>query len=252
MLRKALDAVQLVSLKGELSIREIGAAMGLPKSTAHRLVSSLVEVRLLEAHRQPDGDVYAVGPLIGELSGGDILRRTLVRYAHPELTAVRDETGETVGLHMLYGESRVLLDQVVSHHEHRWVYNNHLVPMPILAGAAAKMLLAMLPQEDMLRLVRRNMKSSPGKPRGTPAFDEFVEQLAVIRRQRYSVSSEEINAGINSIAVPVVHASRSGLPVSVISLAAPSIRLNDTAMKRCLRRMKQAADSIAARLSQAA
>jgi IclR family transcriptional regulator, acetate operon repressor len=251
MLRKALDAVQLVALKGELSIREIGSAMGLPKSTAHRLVTSLVEVRLLEPHRTPEGDVYAVGPLIGQLSGGGILWRSLERHAHPELTALRDETGETVGIHILYGESRVLLDQVVSHHEHRWVYNNQLVPMPLYAGAAAKMLLAILPEAEMLRIVKRNLKANERKAPGSPKLHELVEQLAVIRRQRYSVSSEEVNAGINSIAVPVTGAGNE-LPLSVISLAAPSIRLDEQAIKRCVRRMRQAALAIAERLSETA
>jgi DNA-binding IclR family transcriptional regulator len=211
-------------------------------------------VRLLESHRSANGDVFGLGTLIKELSGGQLFWRPLVQCARPELTAVRDETGETVGLHVLYAERRVLVDQVVSNHELRWVYGNHMVPMPLYAGAAAKMLLALLPEPDMLRLAKRGLlstaaKASAGGPR---TLQELAAKIERVREQRYSLSSEEINPGINSIAVPVTEDTRRGLPVTVISLAGPTARMTDKVTNRHLKRMLAAARTISARLDETA
>lgn len=251
MLRRAMDVVELVALRGEISLREIGAAMRLPRSTTHRLVTHLVDVRLLESHRGAGGDVFAVGPLIKELGGGQLFWRPIVQFARPELTAARDETGETVGLHVLYAERRVLVDQVVSNHELRWVYGNHMVPMPLYGGAAAKMLLSMLPEDDMLRLAKHGLRSAAAKAsaRGPRALQELVSDIQEVRSRCYSLSSEEVNRGINSIAVPVVR-DAGMLPMTVISLAAPTARMSDKMMGRHLKRLLAAARAIAGRLNE--
>lgn len=254
MLRRAIDAVKLVALRGEISLREIGALMGLPRSTTHRLVTHLVDVRLLESHRGAGGDVFSLGPLIKELSGGQFFWRPLVQIARPELSAVRDETGETVGLHVLYAERRVLVDQVVSNHELRWVYGNQMVPMPLYGGAAAKMLLALLPDDEMLRVAKRGLLSVAAKAsaRGPRALQELVSAIHEVRTRGYSLSSEEVNPGINSISVPVVHEARRDLPIAVISLAAPTSRMSDKVIGRHLKRMLAAAQTVSHKLNEAA
>lgn len=247
-LRKALDVVQLVALRGELTVREIGELMGMPKSTAHRLVANLVEVRLLQPHRGEDSDVFTLGTLIDDLTGGQMSWRTLVQYARPEMVAVRDDVGETVGLHVLFAERRLLVEQVVSDHQHRWVYNNQMVPMPLYAGAAAKMLLAMLPEPDMRRLAERDHPLAVTRGPRSRDLESFLHDLDEIRRRNYSASSEEVNPGISSIAVPVIADAGSGYPLAVMSLAGPSIRFTEKAVKRSLQRLRRAAGAIAEEL----
>jgi DNA-binding IclR family transcriptional regulator len=244
-LQKALDAVQLVALRGELRIRDFGEALLLPRSTAHRLASSLVKVRLLEVHRRPEGDVYSIGRLIGELNSGQLSWQSLVQDAREPMTALRDQTGETVGLHVLYAERRVLLDQVVSAHSHRWVYNHQMVPMPLRGGAAAKMLLALLPEADMERLVRRDQtKAAAGR-----TFKNLARALAEIRELDVSTSAEEVNPGVASIAVPVIRDTHKGQPLTVLSIAAPSVRLTSEAMAAMLPMMRRTARQIASAVS---
>ncbi|HMN78781.1 MAG TPA: IclR family transcriptional regulator [Burkholderiaceae bacterium] len=242
-LQKALDVVSLVALHGELTVREIGEALGLPKSTAHRLVNSLLKVRLLEAQRVPDGDVYAVGKLIEELNAGQLSWRSLLQTARGPLEALRDQSGETVGLHMLYSERRVLLTQAVSERPHRWVYNNVMVPMPLHGGAAARMLLAMLPDADMERLAARDQRPGAGNPR--EALARFIESLREVRARDLSVTSDEINPGVSSIVVPVIRDTRHGHPLAVLSLAAPSIRMTPEAIERLLPMLRRTSQVIA-------
>ncbi len=244
-LRKALDVVQLVALRGEMTVREIGELMGMPKSTAHRLVATLVAVRLLQPHRGEESGVFTLGTLIDDLAGGQLSWRTMVQYARPEMVAVRDDVGETVGLHVLFAERRLLVEQVVSDHQHRWVYNNQMVPMPLYAGAAAKMLLAMLPESDMRRLAERDHPVAAKRGPRSGDLDAFLRDLEEIRRRNHSASSEEVNPGISSVAVPVIADAGSGYPLAVLSLAGPSVRFSQKAVKRSLQRLRHAADAIA-------
>jgi len=251
MLKKGLEAVQIVALRGEVSARELATAMGLPKSSAHRLLTNLLNVRLLQIVRRADGDYYTVGSLIGELSGAAFMWRPLVQHARAELAAVRDDTGETVAIHMLYGERRVMLDQVVSDHQLRWVYGHHMSPMPLKAGATGKMLLAML-EPDELEAVLRREGFEPQKAGSQAALQALHARIDAIRVQGYSISADELNPGITSIAVPVVERQTERLPRAVISLAAPSIRVTDAVCKQYARRLRTAAKRIAASISAAA
>jgi DNA-binding IclR family transcriptional regulator len=243
-LRKALEVVQLVALRRELTVREIGEAMRLPKSTAHRLVANLVDVRLLEAHRGPDGDVFVLGTLMHDLTGGQTSWRTLAQRARAEMQAVRDHTGETVGLHILFGDRRLLVDQAVSRHEHRWVYNNQMVPMPMYAGAAAKMLLAMLPDAEMRRLAERDHARAVANGRRSRDLEDFLQELLEIRQRGFSSTSDEVNPGIASIAVPIADVG-GGCPLATLSLAGPSVRFTAQAAKRSLEKLRQAAKTVA-------
>ncbi|QHE87341.1 IclR family transcriptional regulator [Hydrogenophaga sp. BPS33] len=251
ILKKGLEAVQIVALRGEVSARELADAMNLPKSTAHRLLTNLVGVRLLQMARRPEGDHYALGSLVGELSGAAFMWRPLVQHAKPELAAVRDDTGETVAIHMLYGNRRVLLDQVVSYHQLRWVYGHHMAPMPLKAGATGKMFLAMLEPHELEEVLRRELGQAQKRDQAK-TLEALRAKIDAIRSQGYSISADELNPGITSIAVPVVQQQTDSLPRAVISLAAPSLRVTDAACKQYVRRLRQAARRIAASMAAAA
>ncbi|MDO9435190.1 IclR family transcriptional regulator [Hydrogenophaga sp.] len=244
MLRKGLEALKIIALHGELSARELATAMQMPKSTAHRLMANLVDVRLLHVSRRPEGDVYALGDLIGELSGAAFMWRPLVQHARDHLVAVRDETGETTGIHMLYGDRRVLLDQVESRLPLRWVYAHHMAPMPLAAGATGKMFLSMLSPRALDEALAREIDERKGKEPKARALEELRARVDAIRAQGYSISSNEINPGITSIAVPVIEEQSERFPRAVISLAAPSARVDEATCLRYLERLKRAARMI--------
>ena len=72
-----------------------------------------------------------------------------------------------------------------------------------------------------------------------------MRSLRDIRARDLSVSSDEVNPGVASIAVPVIRDIRYGHPLAVLSLAAPSIRLTEEAIERMLPMLRRTAQSIA-------
>ena len=219
---KALDVLGLVATGEAVTARDVARRLRLARSTTHRVLAQLLGLRLL----QREGPRLAIGPRIHELAGGRVGYHRLVDVARPEMTALRDRLRETVGLHVLEGGRRVLLHQAESTHEHRWVYTNPGLGMPLHAGAASKMLLALLAEDEALTLVgRRPLKVfTPATPRDPARLRADVRRA---RRERCAVSLAEVTAGIASIAVPVATGD-DGLR-AVLSVTGPMVRLTPAA-----------------------
>ncbi|MCW2698410.1 MAG: Transcriptional regulator, IclR family [Modestobacter sp.] len=99
---------------GEVALSRLAVDSGLPLSTIHRLVRTLVArgyVRQLPSRR------YVLGPRLIHL--GESSSRTLGTWARPHLTALVDAFGETANLAMLDGDRVVYVAQVPSRHSMR-------------------------------------------------------------------------------------------------------------------------------------
>jgi DNA-binding IclR family transcriptional regulator len=243
-----VDAIRVVALRDGTTARELGEALGLPKSTVHRLLAGLLEVGLVRRHT--DGDRYVLGDVMSELAAGHSHWHSLIRACRPEMLALRDECGETVSLHVLHAERRVVLDQIESLQEHRWVHNNLLVPMPLHAGAASKMLLALVEPAQADRIIQRDglVAFTKNTPRSSRLLQTEMEE---IRAQGYAISAQEVTDGIASIAVPVVAEPSPSRSLAVMTLTGPSVRLSDATLKGYLRKLRSAARGAAARLEAA-
>ena len=241
---KALDVLGLIATSEAASARDITLRLGLPRSTAHRLLAELCALHLVER----DGRRLAIGPRITELAGGRVGYQRLIQVARPVMIRLRDRCGETVGLHVLEGGRRVLLYQAESTHEHRWVYTNPGRPMPLHAGAASKMLLAMLPEGEAAEVIARTGLGAftPDTPRD-PA--RLARELRRIRRDHCAVSFGEVTAGIASIAVPIE--SGGGGVRAALTVTGPTLRLTAAVLGRLRPLLRTAAGQIARQLAPA-
>lgn len=245
ILRKAVDVLQIVAARNGITVRELAAVLGVPKSSSHRLIVSLVEVGMIQ--RAPNGEGYVLGSLIGELVGGQLRDERLARLAQPYLDMLRDCCCETVGLHVLRGDRRVLLAQAESREEHRWVHSNPGIPMPLHAGAASKAMLSLLSAERVADILGR---------RGFVVFtlntpndaERLGSELTRIRAQGYAISLQEVTPGIASIAVPVIFPGDDGagdMPVAAVNVTGPRVRLGEAELKAVLPRLRATAAEIA-------
>jgi DNA-binding IclR family transcriptional regulator len=220
---KALDVLERIAAGEVAGPRDLVMRLRVPRSTAHRLLADLVDLELI----QRAGERLVIGPRITRLAGGRVGHQRLVSVAQPEMMALRDRCRETVALHGLQGGRRVLLAQAESTHEHRWVYTGQ--PMPLHAGAASRMLLAMLPEAEAAALLDQH-----GLPAFTPHTPRdparLTRDLRRIRREASAISFQEVTPGIASIAVPV----GTGDPAlcAVLTVTGPMSRLTGAALER--------------------
>lgn len=96
-LMRGLDVLDRVA-KGDNSLAKISKALGLNKSTVHRLATTLVESKYLVLSSR---DGYSLGTKLLELGHAAAQQITVTRVAHPHLLKLAADTGDTVNLGVL-------------------------------------------------------------------------------------------------------------------------------------------------------
>jgi DNA-binding IclR family transcriptional regulator len=203
----------------EWGVSEAAEAIGMPRSSTHALLTSLVETGLLST---PGRGRYRLGWRIVELyetlrSGLD-----LRAAAAAVLVALNNETGETTNLAVLDRGDVLYLDKIVSRQQvsvHGMRPGSRLEPH---CSALGKVLLAFSPPVEAERIVR----SKPLKrfTAGTITDPErLLQALEEIRRAGVGYENEEVVADVACVAAPV--RDPYGALAGAISLTVPVTRM---------------------------
>jgi IclR family acetate operon transcriptional repressor len=238
-LARGLDVLELfASADGELSQTEISEALGLPMPTVHRLVALLTERGWLDrdpASRRlrPGIEMVRLVPaLLGGMRMSELTRPRLIRLA--------SELQETVNLAILQGAEIVYL---LSETADRLLTSHTTVGMrlPAHCTALGKCLLAQLP-EDVARVALGDEPYERRTDRTLTTWAALAKDLATIREEGFSVSDEEYEVGLVSIAVPVrwLHGPGTG----AINVSLPATRATSEFRDELTERLLQAADEI--------
>jgi DNA-binding IclR family transcriptional regulator len=107
-LARGLEVIDAVA-GGATSLAELATAIGLTRSTTHRLAALLVERRYLDFSRR---DGYSLGPKLLELGYVTSQRMSLPRVARDHLEALSASSGDTVHLGILEGSRALYLDKL--------------------------------------------------------------------------------------------------------------------------------------------
>ncbi|MGH3096911.1 MAG: IclR family transcriptional regulator [Streptosporangiales bacterium] len=222
----------------ELGISQLGQLTGLSTSTTHRLLVALQAGGLVQ---QADNRRYRLGPLVLRLAHALHSRLDLRSAALPTMRQVRDETGETVGLHSLLPDlSRAVVDQVESPQPLRRTYTELGEPIPLNHGAPGKVLLAYLHEGQLEEVLARPL--TPATPTTPVDADALRGQLAAIRERGYALSFAERVRAIHTAAAPI--RDLGGHAAAALSITGPESRMPEERLHALGRRAVQAADQI--------
>lgn len=196
-----------------LALRDLAPAVGLPKSTVHRLVAALGAEGLVR--NGPDGRVRLGAGLVRL---GASAQRSLPTEMRPVLESLHARTGETVDLAVLDGRTMRFVDQIAAPHRLRAVSTVD-ARFPLHCTANGKALLAALPPGEVDGLLARRLR------RYTPATittrAALHEDLARVRETGVAVDREEHTTGICAVGVAV---SGPAGPVAALSVPVPTAR----------------------------
>jgi DNA-binding IclR family transcriptional regulator len=222
VLDKAVVILAFLSEEGPATLAEAVSGTGLPRPTAHRLLSAL------EAHRLVgrNGRRYSLGVrLLGW--GSRAMGLDLVEAARPALVALRDESGESTQLYVREGDVRVCVASV----ERTGEGLRDTVPvgavLPLGRGSGGKVLLAWAEEGGWYSGVER-------------------EELDEIRGRGWAESVAEREAGVASVSAPVFGAG--GAPRAVVCASGPVSRLGERPGEQLARPVVAAAREVEAAL----
>ncbi len=215
---------------GTMGLSQLAQESGLPLPTIHRLLRTLVDLGYL---RQDAGRQYVLAPRLirlGESSGA-----MLSVWAKPHLDRLVSDLGESANLAMLDGDQIVYVAQAQSRRSMRMFTEVGRRVLPHCT-AVGKAIMARMPQEQVLDLLRRT-----GMPKHTDNTitdpDAFARALVWVDEHGYALDDEEQENGVRCVAVAVPDApTRLGLSVS-----GPASRMTPEVVDRAVPILRQAA-----------
>jgi IclR family acetate operon transcriptional repressor len=224
---------------GVIGLSQLAADSGLPLATIHRLVRTLVDLGYV---RQEPSRQYSLGPRLMRLADGSTKR--LGSLAQPHMQRVVQELGESVNLAVLDGEEIVYVAQVQPSQNFMRMFTEVGRRAKPHTTAVGKAMLAVLPDEDVLDLLKRS-----GMDRRTDHTitdpDEFLADLERVRERGYALDEGEQEIGVRCVAVVVPDAPRA----MALSLSGPAPRMTDEVVAKAAPMLRQAAERIAAELA---
>jgi DNA-binding IclR family transcriptional regulator len=237
---RALTILEVLARVGEAGVTEIAGELGVHKSTAFRLVSTLEAHRLVE--QTGDRGRYRLGVGVLRLAGATTARLDLVQEARPVCRQLAADTGETVNIAVLSDRSALYLDQVAGSsalQPHNWV-GQHI---PLHATSNGKVLLSGLDDDRLAELLGALARytsltiTTKGKLR---------EELVRVREQGYAVAVDELEEGLTAVAAPVRNAH--GDVVASMSVSGPTFRLPEARVDEVVPQLVAAAEEVSHRL----
>ncbi|MGH3360555.1 MAG: IclR family transcriptional regulator [Nocardioidaceae bacterium] len=211
-----------------LTLREIVEHSELPKTTVVRLLANL-EARALVSVRTDGSYTLGAGMLRWvrmSASLWEVNDQTRVR-----MRRLVDELGETVNIYVRQDDTRMSIAQEEGTHTVRNVIEvGH--PMPLWAGATAKVLLTAAP--DLI----------DGLTRIRPELDVAAlrTEVEAVREAGHAVSHGEREIGATAVSAPIM--AKDGRVIAALSISGPTTRFSDERLDGVVRTVVETAERI--------
>jgi len=241
-LGRGFAILDLLAKEPGLKFSEIQTRIGLPKSSTHLLVASLVELGVLR--QQAEGG-FVLGLRLFELGAAAVGQRRIDREAHPVLSALAAQETLTCHLGVLEGHQAVYLARVESEQEikvNTWVGRR----LSLNRSALGKVLLAWLPEAEIAALFE-HIAWEAKTPKTIVDGPTLMVDLAMVRRRGWAFDDEEDAINIRCIAAPI-HDDR-GKVIAAISAVGTVLQIVDKRLDALAAKVVKAADDISAILS---
>jgi len=225
----------------ELGITTLSRRLGVAKSTAYRLASTLVAEGMLE--QNPETEKYRLGIALFGLGALVRQRMNVSNEARPHLFDLREATNETVHLAILDRSSIMYVYDLESTQAIR-MRANLGERKPALCTAEGRAMLAFQPPEIVEATLAEGFR--PRTPVTVVDPARLRAALDEVRRLGYAREDEQSERGMRSIAAPIRDAS--GQVVAAVGMAGPAQRLSDETLARYAPMVVETAHVISTRL----
>ncbi|BBY36895.1 putative transcriptional regulator, IclR family protein [Mycobacterium mantenii] len=199
---------------GRLTLAQIVRRTGLPRSSAHRMLERLVQLRWLRR----SGRDYELGMRLVELGSLAVHQDRLVRAAGPLLRELHRATGLVVHLAVLDGPDVLYLDKVGA---------SPLAPIPTRVGgrqpahctAVGKAILAYRDEDAPVDLAVRKTRYS------IATGAQLAVELSRVRAHGVAFEREESLPGFGCVAAPIGEPGEGQEVKAAVSVCGPMSRM---------------------------
>ncbi|TAA08087.1 MarR family transcriptional regulator [Pseudoxanthomonas winnipegensis] len=243
-IERALDVLEAIgtSPKG-VTFAEIAQQVQLPRTTAYRMLSGLIERNLVR--RESTRRAYRLGFGALQLSRESHPAPQLVVAANIELNYLRAITGETTSLWVRDGLEVIALERARG--AHRSQGDTHVGQGRLLhVTAAGKALLAAMRTGERNPLLSR-LPMTPFTPNSATSREQVNAMIATVKERGYAIDDEESRLGARCVAAVI--RDMQGVVRGALSLSGATERFTPERMAAFGTELTEAAQRIGERLA---
>lgn len=205
----ALDVLECFAVDGDLGVSDIARRLGIAKSTAHRVLTTLAARGFIEQDHETGH--YRLGLHLFELGQLTISRNELRHAALPTLRQVATQTDLTVNFGIASGADIVFLERIEMGSSER-VLGHAGRRFPAHVTSSGKAIAAF----DLTLDRARREAGFPPRLRGTVRTEhDWAQALAQVRSRGYALAADESFDGVTTVAVPVLRGEHAIASVSI-------------------------------------
>jgi IclR family transcriptional regulator, pca regulon regulatory protein len=230
------------SERPSLTLSEVAERTGLTRAAARRFLLTLQELGYVGS----TGRQFSLRPRVLALGYAYLSSFSVAQIAQPHLEDLAEELHESCSVSVLDGDDIVYVARASANRimTIALTVGTRLPPYPTSMG---RVLLASLPEEELDAHLRRTQLRKLTE-RTVVDETELRQILAKVAAQGWAAVDQELEAGVRSIAVPILDSS--GRVVAAINASAHAARVQmRTLEKQFLPRLLNAAQQIDAELA---
>jgi IclR family acetate operon transcriptional repressor len=228
------------SSDGRASLTQIAHHLGVSKSTAHRYLTTLEGLGVVERDVH---ESYRLGLRLVELAGAVLSEYDVRREAGAELESLAHNTKETAHLAVPSGSEVFYLSKVDSPHSLR-MFSRIGARMPMYSTALGRSILAHSSVERLEEVLAQGL---PARTPNTITDPQALRaNLELVRERGFALDDEENEAGVRCVGAPIF--DLAGAAVAAISVSGPTSRVTREVAFAIAPAVIQAARAVSLRL----
>lgn len=241
---RALDILELFLDRPALSAPQITDRLGLPRTTVHELVTTLVDRGYLESVSGAPTR-FRLGMKLFQLGSQFTDRLDLVREAQEAAGDIAAACDETVHVAVLDGTNVVYVAKVDSTHPVRMVSSVGR-RLPAHLTAVGKMLVSGLSQEALDARFPRGTQLPGMTARSITSPTKLRAHLAEVREEGVAWDDCESNEAVRCVAAGI--RDHTGRMIAAMSISVPILRWTDEQAEEWAKLIRGGADTLSQRL----
>lgn len=199
----------------ELSFSELAARLDIPKASAHRLCTTLIQANLIT--QEPMTRRYMLNSHALWIGSGYLRHSPLYRAAFFPMQELARQLPGTVQLGVL-DQDYVLFIHSVGYSGAPYAFADVGLRRPMNATASGKIFLAGMKPEQIDRVMAKSSEKYTDST--ITSFERMQEELEQVRKARYARNVEELLSGYWVLAAGV-GAGQDDVPAAAISITLP-------------------------------
>ena len=218
---RLFGALEYLVRNGQSSLTELTQALHLNKSTTHRILASL---QCMDYVRQdPESGRYEATFKLVDLADRLMEQVDVAQMARPHLKHLAARVKETVHFVERDGSEVIYIDKV-DPYDHSIRMTSHIGSrMPFYRSGVGKAMAANMSDPE-IRTLWENCTIERRTAYTITNLDEFMDEIAEVRRKGYALDNEENEAGVRCIAAAL---SLDGGSRYAFSISVPISRMDN-------------------------